>query len=322
MPNPELAKAAFSASARQVTGPIKTSAGWVVFNVSDVAAPHQVTFDQVKASLKEQVQKQEAPEALQARLHQFQDAVAGSGSLDKIPADLGIIPAAGSLDAKGMTPDGIPAPIPGSIALRQSIIQHIFEQSKDAQPSVIQGPDGAAFALLVDDVHPGASRSFNDVREQVLQGWKADQQLHSANVKATSFFTDAKKATLAKALNGKPEEGLMQHGLTLSRLHPAGSFPKNVMEGAFSLKVGETGMYQTQEAFWLLNVVGEKPALASDEQTLHHNIEGQSLEAMQADIAQTLDANLMKAVPPSHINVKLYNQVIQSVSPDANGGAQ
>ncbi|UMM08355.1 peptidyl-prolyl cis-trans isomerase [Gluconobacter frateurii] len=322
IPNPELAKLAFAAPANQISGPTKTEAGWVVFNITDVVAPHQTSFEQAKNDLRDQVQKQEAPQALQARLTQFQDAIAGSTTLEKIPSNLGAIPAAGSLDARGMTQDGVPAPIPGDAGLRQSIIQHIFSQKKDAQPVVVNGPDGSAFAVAVDEVHPGTLRPFTEVRDQVVQAWTADQQRHVADARVTALFTEAKKGTLAKALENQPEAASLRKDVAVSRVHPDQSLPQNVLRAAFGLKVGTTGMYEGPDAFWLVNVTAQKPGDAGDSQSLRHDLDAQYVQSLQADIPMALDAALEKTVPVSHMNMNLFNQVVASTSPAAANGAQ
>ncbi|WP_249202845.1 peptidylprolyl isomerase [Gluconobacter cerinus] len=322
IPNPELAKAAFGAPANQISGPTKTAAGWVVFNITDVVAPHQTTFEQAKPELRDQVQKQEAPEALQARLKQFQDAIAGSTTLEKIPSNLGAVPAAGSLDSHGLMQDGTPAPIPGDAGLRQSIVQHIFSQKKDAQPVVVNGPDGSAFAVVVDEVHPGTRRPFADVRDQIVQAWTAEQQRHAADTRTTALFTEAKKSTLAKALDGQAEASSLRKDVTISRIHPDQSLPQNVLRAAFGLKVGTTGMYEGPDAFWIVNVTGQKPGAEADAASLQKELSAQYVQALQADIPAALDASLEKTVPVSHLNTNLFNQVVASTSPGNAGGAQ
>lgn len=322
IPNPELAKVAFAAPADRISGPEKTGMGWVVFNISAVIAPHKTTFEQAKNDLKTQVQNQEAGEALQARQKQFQDAVAGSSTLEQIPSDLGAIPAAGTLDSNGMTQDGLPAPIPGDAALRQAIVHQIFTQAKGAQPTVINGPNGTAFSLLVDEVHPGTLKPFDSVRDQVVQAWTAEQKHHAADLRATALFNAAKAGTLRKALDGQPEASALRQDVTVSRVHPDQSLPQNVLRGVFGLKPGTSGMFETPDAFWLVNVTEDKPASAEDMKTLGGQLSGEYVQSMRSDIPVALNAAMEKAVPPSHINMALYNQVVTAAAPAAGNGAQ
>ena len=322
IPNPELAKAAFAAASDRISGPEKTGMGWVVFNITAITAPHKTTFEQAKEGLKTQVQHQEAGEALQARQKQFQDAVAGSSTLEQIPSDLGAVPASGTLDSNGLTQDGLPAPIPGDAALRQAIIHQIFTQSKDTQPTVINGPNGTAFSLLVDEVHPGTLKPFDSVRDQVVQAWTADQKRHAADLRATTLFNSAKAGTLRKAVEGQTEASALRQDVAVSRVHPDQSLPQNVLRGVFGLKPGTSGMFESPDAFWLVNVTADKPASAEDMKSLGNQLSDEYLQSMRSDIPVALNAAMEKAVPPSHINMALYNQVVTAAAPAAGNGAQ
>ncbi|MEJ5142883.1 peptidyl-prolyl cis-trans isomerase [Gluconobacter albidus] len=322
IPNPELAKAAFAAQPDRISGPEKTGMGWVVFNITAIAAPHKTTFEQAKDDLKKQVQTQEASEALQARQKQFQDAVAGSSTLDQIPGDLGAVPAAGTLDSSGMTQDGLPAPIPGDEALRQAIVQQVFTQSKGAQPTVVSGPNGTFFSVLVDDVRPGTLKPFDSVRDQVVQAWTAEQKRRAANLRATALFGTAKAGTLRKAMDGQPEASTMRQDVSVSRVHPDQSLPQNILRGIFDLKPGATGMFETPDAFWLVNVTADRPASAEDLKSLGTRLADDYRQSMQSDIPMVLNAAMEKAVPPSRINMALYNQVVTAAIPASAPAAE
>ncbi|MBS1075066.1 peptidyl-prolyl cis-trans isomerase [Gluconobacter sp. Dm-73] len=322
IPNPELAKAAFAAQPDRISGPEKTGMGWVVFNITAVVAPHKTTFEQAKGDLKKQVQTQESAEALQARQKQFQDAVAGSSTLEQIPGDLGAVPAAGTLDSNGMTQDGLPAPIPGDEALRQAIVHQVFTQSKGAQPTVVNGPNGTFFSVLVDEVHPGTLKPFDSVRDQVVQAWTAEQKRRAANLRATALFGTAKSGTLRKAMDGQPEASALRQDMSVSRVHPDQSLPQNILRGIFDLKPGTTGMFETPDAFWLVNVTADRPASAEDLKSLGTRLVDDYRQSMQSDIPMVLSAAMEKAFPPSHINMALYNQVVAAAAPASAPAAE
>lgn len=319
IPNPELAKAAFSAPADRISGPEKTGLGWIVYEVSAITAPHKTSFEQARPDMVAQVRKEEAPQALQARLKQFQDAVAGSSTLDRIPGDLGAIPAAGTLDSSGTTQDGAPAPIPGNAALRDAVVRQIFAQAKGEQPKVINGPDGSSFAVVVDEIHPGTLKPFDTVRDQVVHAWTADQKRHAADIRATALFNNAKTSTLRKALSGQAEASALRTDVTISRMHPDQTLPQNVTRAFLALKPGTTGMYETPDAFWLVNVTADRPASESDIKAFSAQLSNEYAQSLRSDIPMALTAAFEREVPPSHINMTLYNQVVAAASPATAG---
>ena len=174
----------------------------------------------------------------------------------------------------------------------------------------------------MDEVHPGTRRPFADVRDQIVQAWTAEQQRHAADTRTTALFTEAKKSTLAKALEGQAEASSLRKDVTISRIHPDQSLPQHVLRAAFGLKVGTTGMYEGPDASWIVNVTGQKPGAEADAASLQKELSAQYVQALQADIPAALDASLEKTVPVSHLNTNLFNQVVASTSPGNAGGAQ
>ncbi|QDH25613.1 peptidylprolyl isomerase [Neokomagataea tanensis] len=317
LPNTDLAQAAFAATAQSVQGPVKTAFGWVVFKVTEVVAPHHTDFAQVRDQLRNDVQQQQAQEALQARMSRFQDAVAGSTSLDKVPTDLGALPISGTLDAQGMTADGVPAPIPGGAQLRQAIIQQAFAQKAMAPPHVISGPDNAAYAILVDTVHPGTVQPFDQVKTAVIAAWTDEQAKHQADLRATELYTAAKKSGLSVAVAGQPEAGDLLQNVLISRVKPDTRLPNVVTRNIFNLKAHNSAMYQSGDAFWLVTLEGTEAAPQSDRLTISRGVEGQYNQSLHMDIPDAISASLEKQWPMTHLNMPLFNQVVTSAQSNA-----
>nr|WP_294917757.1 peptidylprolyl isomerase [uncultured Neokomagataea sp.] len=312
LPNAELAQAAFAAPSQTVQGPVHTAFGWVIFKVTDIIAPHHTDFAQVKDQLRHDVQQQQAPEALQARLHRFQDAIAGSSDLEKIPSDLGAAPIAGTLDAQGMTPEGVPAPIPGGPQLRTAIIQQAFAQKALAAPHIVSGPDNAAYALVVDSIRPGSVQPFDTVRSAVATAWADDQAKHLADLRATALYTQAKKSGLSIAVSGQPEANDLWQNVDVSRAKPDSRLPNIVTRNLFTLKPHESAMYQSDDAFWLVTLDGIEAATPTDRTTIQHGVEGQYTQSLQMDIPDAISTALEKQWPMTHLNMPLFNQVVTS----------
>ncbi|GBR47553.1 peptidylprolyl isomerase [Neokomagataea thailandica] len=312
LPNAELAQAAFAAPAQSVQEPVHTAFGWVVFKVTDIIAPHHTDFAQVKDQLRHDVQHQQAPEALQARMHRFQDAISGSSDLEKIPSDLGATPIAGTLDAQGMTPEGVPAPIPGSAQLRTAIIQQAFAQKALAAPHIISGPENSAYALIVDAIHPGSVQPFENVRSAVTAAWAEDQAKHLADLRATTLYTQAKKSGLSIAVSGQPEANALWQNVDVSRVKPDNRLPNIVTRNLFTLKAHESAMYQSDDAFWLVTLDGIESASPADRTTIQHGVEAQYTQSLQMDIPEAISTTLEKQWPMTHLNMPLFNQVVTS----------
>lgn len=316
VPSPELAQAAFSAPQGDIQGPIKTETGWIVFRVIDVKEPHNVDFAQAKDGLHDEVARAQAPQLLQARIARFQDVLAGSSDLEKIPTDLGAVPAQGSLDAQGMTKEGEPAPLPGDDALRAAIVTRIFAQSPGAKPSVVRGPKGSAFAVLVDQVEPGAEKPFDAVRDQVVNAWTNAEREHAADIRATALFTQAKQmGGVAKAVANTADAAALQSGVAFSRVRPA-ALPQTIAQLALSTPVGQSAMLDVGGDYYVLTVTGERDPDAATTKDLTDRMAPQLQQTMQNDVPMTFVRGLEQRVKPVP-NMALLQQVIDSTGAGA-----
>jgi len=119
---------------------------------------------------------------------------------------------AGTLDAKGNTTEGVPAPIPGPQELKSAVIAATFKMQKGDLPQLteVQTPSvggSAYYAVSVEDIIPPAEKPFDAVKQQVADDWKADQQRHAAEQKAAKLLTalkDGQKLADAAAVAGVP----------------------------------------------------------------------------------------------------------------------
>ena len=115
-----------------------------------------------------------------------------------MPGDLGLAGVAGTLDAKGNTKDGKPAPIPGPPELKAALVAAAFQAQKGDPPQLteVQTPSvggSAYYAVSVEDIIPPAAQA---VRRGQAAGdrrtGRADQQRHAAEAKAAKLLTAVK----------------------------------------------------------------------------------------------------------------------------------
>jgi hypothetical protein len=106
IPAPELAEAIFAAPPEVVAGPVQSALGWHVLRVGRVVPGATRRFEDVLPLLELQVRNDLAADILYDRANRVDDLLAGGAELDEMPADMGLVGVSGTLDARGMTPDG------------------------------------------------------------------------------------------------------------------------------------------------------------------------------------------------------------------------
>ena len=311
IPSPELAKAAFVAPSGEVEGPVESPAGWIVFRVTAITPPHKTDFEHAKAAIRDEVARSQAPQLLGSRVATLQDAIAGSADLEQIPTDLGAVPAQGSLDAQGMTKDGEIAPLPGSDAVRKAVIARIFTQKKGEKPSLVNGPEGSAFAVLVDEIEPGHVKPYEAVREQVGHDWLRERQMHGADERATTIMQAARKTgSLVKAVAGTGDENALQKNVVVSRMQNGG-LPSGLLSQIFSTPIGETGMIADGDTLYVFTVNGTLAATAESTKALRESMQSQLQETMRADVPVVFVHSLEGQIKPKP-NMAVLQQALKA----------
>ncbi|TPW35560.1 peptidyl-prolyl cis-trans isomerase [Oecophyllibacter saccharovorans] len=312
LPDAALAKAVFAAPLGKVTGPVRTDSGWAVLLVSVITPPHLTTEAQAKPGIIAEIQKLQGPALLKSRAKAFQEAVAGSTNLEKIPADLGAVPASGRLDAQGRTEAGMPAPLPGTPTMQSGIVRQIFSQRKGALPHVVTLADGSAFAVLVDDVVPSHPRNFEESQADVRSAWLQAARKRAQNEQATALLQKAKTGSLAAAVTATPLAPQLQKDQVVTHLKSLPKAPQLVASALFRMKPGVPVMLEAGGAFWLLEVTARVPAPATEVEAVQRQLTLRQQRGMQTDLLDSLGQAYAHEVPPEKFNPALFRQTLQN----------
>lgn len=252
-PDPDLAKAVFSASAETISDPVKGLLGWFVVKVTKIDAGVTTTFEQAKDALQARVLSSKAADLMYSRANKLDQLLGNGTGLDDLPGDLGLVGVAGTLDVKGNTEAGSAAPIPGSAELKAALIAASFQARQGDPPQLteVQTPStggSAYYALTVESVIPPGEKPFDAVKEQVADDWKQDQRRRSRNQAATSMMTavqDGKPFSDAATIAGVPPK--LSPQVTRNESNPG--IPAELQRIMFGLKQGEATMVEIPEGF-------------------------------------------------------------------------
>jgi peptidyl-prolyl cis-trans isomerase D len=253
VPSPELAKAAFAAPGDAVVGPIAAPFGSQVLRVTNIVYAKNPSFDSLRQTLRDKVASEKALDLIDARVQKLQDVFAGGAKIDEVPGDLGAVGAEGTLDAKGNTQEGEPAPIPAPADLKQQIIDTAFKTNPGDQIEPVEGPNHAWYAVAVDHITKPAREPFEQVRDKVLADWQADQVRHKQETEAARVLSLVKGGqSLTNAAWGT--------GLTVTRTplltrgRPQDGLTAEQVQKLFSMAKGEATMFQTDKGFIVAQV--------------------------------------------------------------------
>jgi peptidyl-prolyl cis-trans isomerase D len=295
-PSPELGQAVFAATPDTVPAPVKTPLGWNVLKVVHEIPGTDRPFDTVKDELRDAVLHERATDLMYDRANQIDGLLGNGTSLDELPSDLGVAAVAGTLDAKGNTPAGDPAPIPGPAELRTALIAAAFQTRVGDPPHLteVNTPSvggSAYYALAVEDIAPPTRQPFAAIREQVEASWRRDAMRHAENEAASKLLAalqDGQSMEDAATVAGVHVERTP----AVTRSAPVEGMPSELIEPLFRLKQGEATMIETKDGFIVAQLAAiDDPDPAADPAGM-----GQLKDALTRAVADDLEITFASAV--------------------------
>jgi peptidyl-prolyl cis-trans isomerase D len=314
-PDPDLAKAVFSTPTDTVSEPVKGQLGWFVVKVMKISGGATTTFEQAKDKLRERVVASKAADLMYDRANKLDQLLGNGTGLDNLPGDLGVVGVTGTLDSKGDTQAGKPAPIPGPAELKAAIIAAAFQARQGDPPQLteVQTPStggSAYYALLVESIIPPGEKPFDAVKDQVTDDWKQDQRRRFQDRAATAMMLavqDGKSFSDAATVAGVTPK--LSPLVTRNQPNPdIAPILQNVM---FGLKKGEATMVETPEGF-LVGQLTEivKPDAASDKAGFDQT-KAAITKSLSNDMSTVfVDAVRQRAKP--RINQQAFDSVVQA----------
>jgi peptidyl-prolyl cis-trans isomerase D len=313
-PDPDLAKAVFSAAVDTVSPPIKGALGWFVIRVTKAVPGGVQSFDSVKDKLRQRLVTEKALGLVYDKANKIDGELGNGAALDALPADPGVASATVTLDKNGDTPDGSAAALPGEPEIRSAIAAAAFAAQKGDPPQLteVQTPSAGGsgyYALSVEDVIPAGEKPYDAIRDTVIQDWRADQRRHSAETAAAAMLQAVKGG---KNFSDAARDAGVLPTLSplVSRTQADPSVPAAVQQVLFNLKKGEPTMVETPEGFVVataVEIVAPDPAA---DPTRFEQVRAAETRTLANDMSAIFTQALRLRANPS-INQANVDQIVQ-----------
>jgi peptidyl-prolyl cis-trans isomerase D len=318
-PDPALASAVFAAPLDSIPDPVQSALGWHVLRIIKRTPGVSTSFEQAREGLRTEIAEQRASDQIYDYANKVQDAMAGGAGLDQLPQGLGLAAVTGTLDAQGNTPQGQPAPIPGSPDLRSALIAAAFAAKVNEPPHLTEVPGTAApgqptppvsyYAVTVDAVTPPAVKPFDVVRDQVLQDWTRDAERHEQEVAAAHFYT-ALQSGQSIADTALVAGVQVRHLPPTGRQNPPAGVPPQLLLPLFSMKKGDATMIETADGF----LVGTLTDIQDPDAKSDPIGYGQMREALARSIGDDIETTYITALRTAarpQINSQMLDSIVQ-----------
>jgi peptidyl-prolyl cis-trans isomerase D len=189
----EFEDTAFSLQPGQVSGLVTTTYGIHIIKVFDKQTAHVQTFDEVKDSIRAQLEKQKLDQAQASLAAQVEQALqADPQHFDTVAAKFG-------LKSAVTGPFKFNQPVP-DLGMSEGLENLSFQLTPNEVGQPITLPKGTVIIQLAQII-PAHTATLDEVRAQVEQDYRNDQSKTLAEQKAKEFVDKAKSGDFQKVAN-------------------------------------------------------------------------------------------------------------------------
>lgn len=290
MPDQKIAEAAFNLKKGEISKPVEGDFSIVILRVSDIKPGSSKSFEDVKEQLRKELSKQRASEELFDFHDKIEDERAAGTTLEEIAKKFNLEYTTVTLDRRGKTPEGKPAPFPRS----QDFPSAVFESDVGVENDPVETAEGGYLWFEILQIIPEQKKPFADVREEVEKAWRADELKAALRQKAEELVEKARAGTplseLAKSVGAE-----LKTSDPLKRQGSSAGLPAAAIAKAFTLPEGEVESTVTEDGSSrvLFKVVKVEPPKAV-EPALAEKLREALKSSMDEDLAVQYIAALRK----------------------------
>ncbi len=291
----ELQEPVFAIDLNGVTAPVKSSLGWHLVKVSNIAPASTKSLEEVKEQLKNDVALRKAEDVVFEKATALQDEFAGGASVTEAGEATGVqVINSEWIDTTGKNDSGVPV---NGLPAAQNFLPELFGKTKDADIDLTETPARTYYAVSVTDIRDAALRNLSDVKEQAITAWKADWQHQENKKKAEALLEKLKGGTSLEEIASDTKTDVKESIASL-RGGPVPGLSRDAVSNLFDLKEGDYAVAanDTQTGYVLYSLKEIVPADKAASKETVQNLEQQLVRSVQQDIEQQYQSYLEKEI--------------------------
>ncbi|MCA1241887.1 SurA N-terminal domain-containing protein [Stappia stellulata] len=236
--DPAIADAAFALEEGQVSDIVDGRFSPVVLKIAEITPARKTPYEEVADTLRQEIALRLAEREVLDLHDEIEDARAGGATLTEVAERFSLtLDTPPAFDTAGKAMDGTTVDLPDTADL----ISDTFESDVGIETDPLQlGRTGFVW-FEVTDVVPARDRTLDEVREDVVAAWTAQQRSERLDTMAGEILSEVKDG---KTLDVVAQERGLDVGTAdgLRRNAQTDVFSAAAIEGVFSGPVGTTGM--------------------------------------------------------------------------------
>ncbi len=233
-----LGDAAFSLDEGATSGAVEGRFSTVILNVEEVLPESTQPFDEVKDQIVQDLAREQAEREILDLLDEIEDARAGGALLDEIGERFSLTvekPEAFDATGKSMSSEDVTLPE------AEGLVAGAFDSDIGIENDVLQHGGQGFLWYDVTRVIPARDRDLDEVNDEVIAAWKADELDTRMSDRAAGFLERAENGTALSDIAS--EAGLEVKTIAdLTRTAPSGDFGQEALAEVFGGPVGTSAV--------------------------------------------------------------------------------
>lgn len=235
--DPAIAEAAFSLSEGQTSDIVEGRFTSVLLKVAEITEAHQSPLEEVAPQLRREIALRTAEREVLDLHDEIEDARAGGATLQEVAERFSLtLDTPAAFDSAGKDETGTAVPLPDA----NDLISDVFESDVGIEADMLQLGRNGFLWFEVREVVPARDRTLDEVRQQVVDAWTAEQRRARLDALAAEILEEVKggkslaDVAEARGLTVASASGIKRNGNDLP-------LPAQAVTGVFAGPVGTTG---------------------------------------------------------------------------------
>jgi peptidyl-prolyl cis-trans isomerase D len=200
LPLKVLGEAVFKLKEGAYSAPVKSDLGWHILRVTKIEKTKTKPFEEVKAKLKADIQKERAGDRLVKLTNQVEDELGTGASLEEAAKKYNLkVVKYSAVDRQGNDGDGNKIK---DLLAAPEFLSRVFELDEGEDSGMVETRGGASFVVRVDKITKPALRPLEKVRDKVVAAIKEESRRAEVAKRAKAILEKLKGgftlATVAK----------------------------------------------------------------------------------------------------------------------------
>lgn len=261
----------FNADPGSVVGPVQTDLGPALFRINGVLEAQETSFEDARPELHEALAADRARRMIETRMEEADNLLAGGARLEELPDETGM--ELGEIVWNDTVDSGI--------AAYSAFDEAAAEVTAEDYPEVRMLDDGGIFALRLEENLQAELQPFDQVRDTVSEGWRAQETIERLKARAETLLPELAAGADAEELGLTL---IKEDGITRNRFIQGA--PDDMIGTVFDMEIGDARLVAGQDrvAIVRLDAIREPDNDSQQVAQMRSRLNQQAADALSQDL--------------------------------------